>query len=128
MAHRSRCSCSPVLGPLIRSVLSACRCKYGKPVGVGRNRAVFVTRSGRFVVKAPLNDDGLADNQYEATRASARCARSRAAYLLGIPLVVAERVCLDVKKPYPHWVDGVDCGQVGYNRKGRLVAYDFGIR
>lgn len=27
-------------------------------------------------------------------------------------------------EPRPKWVDSVDCGQVGYNSKGELVAYD----
>jgi hypothetical protein len=26
----------------------------------------------------------------------------------------------------PSWAGEVDCGQVGYNKTGRLVAYDYG--
>ncbi len=27
----------------------------------------------------------------------------------------------------PAWCDSIDCGQVGYNRAGKIVAYDYGL-
>lgn len=52
-----------------------------------------------------------------------------------IPVVFTEKVddmsFADIKKMFgrvPDWVSSVDCGQVGVNRKGKLVAYDYGIR
>jgi hypothetical protein len=43
-----------------------------------------------------------------------------------ITLLTMERIW-EFPKAYddlPRWVDWVDCGQVGYNSKGELVAYD----
>ena len=27
----------------------------------------------------------------------------------------------------PRWMAYIDCGQAGYNRQGRVVAYDYGL-
>lgn len=42
--------------------------------------------------------------------------------------VVAESLDehLQANKELPTWCDFVDCRQVGYNRKGKLLAYDYG--
>lgn len=43
-------------------------------------------------------------------------------------ILVMELIDTKFLKPeeQPEWVDFVDCAQVGFNRKGKLVAYDYG--
>lgn len=105
--------------------------KKEKWVGFGRNRAVF--RRGSYVVKVPVNDAGVADNQHEAylfqrygkTRGYVAYARCRMA---GVILVMeyVEHVGWSPQNK-PDWTWSVDCGQVGRNAKGELLAYDFGL-
>jgi len=111
-----------------------------RAIGVtsGRNRVVF--HMGHYVVKIPMNYNGIADNDWEGSvRHSpdprmAKYARTRMVYHTEIPVVFMEYVKyiaygeLRERGPVPHWVDGIDCQQVGFNRRGQLVAYDYGIR
>ena len=106
----------------------------------GRNRNTF--DMGRYVVKVPKCLDGFADNDWEGSvsnanddRAVVRYARTRLAYLEEVPIVFMERVNpatgaeIISKLGYePDWTMCVDCGQVGFARDGRLVAYDYGCR
>lgn len=108
-----------------------------KLVGIGRNRAVF-SKAG-YVVKVPINYNGIIDNEWEAAHcgnAREGCvqhARTRSAFLGGLQLCLMEFVEYATTEDIierighePSWVWGVDCGQVGWNRKGKLVAFDFG--
>lgn len=98
-------------------------------IGCGRNRAVF--RRGRVVVKVPINAAGVDDNLYEVslferygqTKGYVPYARCRRAGLL---LVMEYVMHVGWHSNQPSWCPSVDCGQLGKNRKGRLVAYDFG--
>lgn len=104
----------------------------------GRNRVVF--HMGRYVVKLPMNYGGVADNDWEGSvrhsqdPREAKYARTRMVYFGEIPVVFMEYVkstgYSDLRNlgPVPKWVDGIDCQQVGFNRRGQLVAYDYGIR
>lgn len=106
--------------------------KYGKPA-YGRNRATFFSK--KFVIKVPINQYGDLDNTWEAKhfKTEPYYTKTRLIQINGLYCVMAEK--LDRINPYsdqhrgsmPPWVDWVDCGQVGYDRKGRLKAYDFGI-
>lgn len=97
----------------------------------GRNRATLLM--GKYVIKFPLCGDGVADNDWEGSISGGdyiQYARTRLAYVGDVPIVFMEQVEY-AKVNYdamPDWVGSVDCGQVGYTRKGKLVAYDYGIR
>ena len=103
-----------------------------KELLAGRNRVAFLSPSGRNVVKIPLNDYGVADNSSEAVRWRKEradwypLARCRLFCDLLVVMEVVDRCSLDYGK-LPSWVSWVDCGQVGYNRRRKLVAYDYGL-
>lgn len=109
-------------------------------VFMGRNRNVF--DMGNYVVKIPKNLDGFADNDWEGSISNAnddpeeiRYARTRMVEVSEVPVVFMERVehastaeTIARLGFEPDWVGSVDCGQVGFTRDGRLVAYDYGVR
>ncbi len=98
-------------------------------LGYGRNRAVF--RRGDHVFKVPINDCGVTDNSHEAylsqrygkTEGYVPYAKCR---MFGLILVM-EYVDHVGSTKTPDWTWSVDGGQVGRNRKGELLAYDFGL-
>lgn len=106
----------------------------------GRNREVFVMHS--YVVKIPRNYDGIADNHWEGSVSNSveypqsdwqvQYARTRIAVVHDIPVVFMERLeegsIVERLGREPNWVGCVDGGQVGFNKQGRLLAYDYGIR
>ncbi len=53
-------------------------------------------------------------------------AKCKLIYVGGIPVLVMEFVKQIPYKEMPDWADFIDCGQVGYNRRGNIVAYDYG--
>ena len=95
-------------------------------------------------MKLPKNLDGCADNEWEGSVSNTeeskgnndyvQYARTRLGYAKGFPVVFMEFVKhVDWKKCDAllgpnNWTGSVDGGQVGFNKKGRLVAYDFGVR
>jgi len=101
-------------------------------IGTDRNRIVY--RRGYFVIKIPLNESGLHDNwheemlfkQYGKTRGYIPLARCR---LVKNSILVMEYIEHTGRSfdGCPGWADYVDCGQVGTDRNGSLVAYDYGI-
>jgi hypothetical protein len=100
-------------------------------LGVGRNRVAFLLPSGKYVLKVPRNDAGVADNYHEARFGGTwNYAKCKLVNLCGISCLIMEY--LDYEPIYeeydllPDWTMSVDCCQVGYNRKGKLLAYDFG--
>lgn len=109
-------------------------------IGQSRHRAVW--RHGNYVIKVPVCEEGVHDNLHEAhvwqirdhKRYSwAKYARCR---LIGVILVMEyarypgplseESGHIPFKK-CPEWAYFIDCQQVGYNRRGEIVAYDYGI-
>ena len=112
------------------------RRKYGEPE-VGRTRAVF-DRGDGYVVKVPINGESFAANSREARTSEADNPYTPVAECYhdtvydvdpdGVSVLVMEKLNFEgVPRSYrdlPDWVGSVDCGQVGYNRKGELVAYD----
>lgn len=108
--------------------------KYGKP-WVGRTRAVF-DRGDGYVIKVPMNGEGYAANNAEVINASmedpyipvAECWHQEDYSITpkGVPTLIMEKVehCRADYRNMPDWVMSVDGGQVGYNKKGELVAYD----
>lgn len=98
-------------------------------IGCGRNRIVFKSKNGKYVIKVPRNIEGNGDNFRETKKED-----------FGFPVPKSKRILLDdfccvimeyvehayfKDKKVPSWVSWIDCGQVGYNRKGELVAYDY---
>lgn len=98
-------------------------------IGRGRNRIVFKSKSGKYVIKVPRNIEGNGDNFRETKKED-----------FGFPVPKSRRIILDdfccvimeyvehvsfKDRKAPSWVSWIDCGQVGYNRKGELVAYDY---
>jgi len=109
--------------------------KYVK-LGTGRNRSVYDMGNG-WVVKVPINAFGLEDNLAES-KIYTDTKEDPDGYLVkyaecshfnykDLPIVRMEKVKPVIcKTGLPEWTDYVDCGQVGYNKKGELVAYDYG--
>lgn len=99
--------------------------KYGEP-DCGRNRAVFISKF--CVIKIPINDNGVLDNDWEASVISDTTAKGRWLEIEGLVCCMQQKLNTEVVyKDLPDWVNSVDCRQVGYDRKGNLRAYDFGI-
>jgi hypothetical protein len=117
----------------------------GKALSIeqGRNRRVYVMKA--YVVKVPVNQDGIADNHWEGSVSNSsqypqsdwqvQFARTRLVFQNGIPIVYMERVEEATSGAIhnrlgrvPNWIGCVDCGQVGFTKRGALVAYDYGIR
>lgn len=112
------------------------RRKYGEP-DVGRTRAVF-DRGDGYVVKVPINGEGFAANHREVLTSEvedpytpvADCHHDTVYDVSpeGVSVLVMEKLSFEgVPKGYsnlPDWVMSVDGGQVGYNKKGELVAFD----
>ncbi len=103
-------------------------------INEGRHRAVFKTPSGKFVVKIPIAEGGWWANHQEARDfqnkdrwlGDDRLARCRLIDVAGTECLVMELVTMPVdRESLPNWTDAVDCQQVGYTRRGKLVAYDW---
>ena len=104
-------------------------------VQIGRNRITYLFSN--HVVKIPVDDNGVADNDWEGSLSNGESlndpnevqyARTRLIYVKDIPIVLMQRVKPAFELNLPDWVNSVDCGQVGYTKAGRLVAFDYGIR
>jgi len=100
--------------------------QYGDP-WCGRTRATF-DRGDGFVIKFSLDGEGAIATSNESKWADdfIPLADCRMEFIDDIPVLVMEKVEI-VTASYqdmPDWVGYVDCGQVGRNSKGELVAYD----
>lgn len=106
--------------------------QYGTPL-VARTRVVFLDKDNNQVIKIPLTSEGEMSNYREAKYSSsteetyikvASCSMVKDGE---VEVLHMEHVVIE-PNPYgenmPDWVKSVDCGQVGYNSKGELVAYD----
>lgn len=112
-------------------------------LGRGRNREVY--RRGNYVIKVPLNEEGIYDNEHEFLNQCRE--QSRRAGGDEVPrnamcrihpggiLVMQYAMFVGPKSDEtgyisyedgPSWMGYVDGGQVGYNRFGQIVAYDYG--
>jgi len=114
------------LNELAVDLLTTLERKYGQP-SCGNSRATFISR--HCVIKFPLNFKGLLDNSIESkvpTDDYAQYAKGRKINLGDFNCLVQEK--LSMPKSFldlPTWIMSIDCCQVGYDRKGRLKAYDF---
>ena len=115
-----------------------CCQKYGLPK-IGTSRVTYLSK---FVVfKVPVTLDGFRNNDWEAslcgigeegTDYHIPLARSRHLPHQDIPVVVMERITeasisdiLEKLGKIPDFVSAVDSAQVGFTRKGKLVAFDY---
>lgn len=112
--------------------------KYGPPK-LGTSRATYIGKN--FVFKLPITMKGYGDNDNEGSIVSigkegddfyVPIARSKLLPRVDIPIVVMEKIIeitrdeiVDRFDKIPDFFSIVDSGQVGYNRKGRLVAFDY---
>lgn len=118
-------------------ILKELHSKY-EYLGSGLSRAVFKLK-GNHVLKFPLNPKGERDNDWEGSVCTnigksdpdeeVQYPNTRHFDIGGFICCVMEYVTpvtdtADVK--LPDWVNNVDCTQVGYNKRGNLVAYDYG--
>lgn len=104
----------------------------------GRNRNVFIMNG--YVVKLPRNVNGAIDNEWEGSISNSndnqecvRYARTRLALFKDIPIIFMEYVefasskkMKEILGKVPDWTMSVDCGQVGFNKHGKLLAFDYG--
>lgn len=98
----------------------------------GRERIAF--RMTRVVAKLPLSMSGVAANALERTgfrrtlTGKTECPVAACRILHnpdGVPILLMRTVDPVVStQDLPNWTLWVDCGQVGLDRRGRLVAYD----
>lgn len=101
-----------------------------KELGKGNTRIAFLSPRKNFVIKIPINQCGINDNCRENFRYNQKrkvwypLARSR--LMRNKLILVMEYIDTRPLGDYPDWCDFVDCRQVGYNSKGKLVAYDYG--
>jgi len=102
----------------------------------GRYRRVYLSRTGKYVIKIPINHVGEADNgsedfSYHFSANNENLARCKAFFYNNQLCLIMEKVeIIDWSKNstvVPEWVSYVDCRQVGYNRDGKLVAYDWAV-
>ncbi len=99
-------------------------------LGEGSQRRVYGHKN--FVIKIPLDWDGLNSNDREArvykstNDGWSRGIKRARCRLHPSGLLIMEYVAPAHRKSLPEWACYVDCQQVGYNRKGQLVAYDYG--
>lgn len=106
-------------------------------LGYGHTRIVFVDNEGR-VIKIPFTREGYQASSDEVRTYENFKKNPDAGWIptaecfftqlegINIWLLSMERVTRFKRagKDLPRWVDSVDCGQVGYNSAGELVAYD----
>ena len=120
-------------------------------INSGNSRAVF-RKNQDWVIKYPLSLKGILDNRREALfqkNYSFPLAKAHFELVNGIQVLIMEFIEeLEIVRPssfpdsnwaehtklkdskgnildIPEWVHNVDCMQVGLDKKGRLVAFDF---
>jgi hypothetical protein len=108
--------------------------KHGlRLIGQGRHRRTYLSKSGKYVVKLPINNNGEDANQQELNsyqnnpQNKARC---RLIWIMSKPVLLMEVVqpwweVGDDIDTLPDWVRRIDAYQAGYNRKNKLVAWDY---
>lgn len=116
-------------GTKVRKLINELTLAHGTP-SIGRTRAVFDMGNG-YMMKVPFNDEGEYANGNEVKASSAEnpmipiaeCFYHKVGDVDVIMMEKVNMISVDYEK-MPDWVGYVDCGQVGLNRKGDLVAYD----
>jgi hypothetical protein len=89
-------------------------------------------------LKLPYTDDGEEANRYEHAvykrrKVKERLAKCRLVKLYGLNCLLMEKVremteeevCEHTAGGHDYWIYTIDCEQVGYNRRGKIVAWDY---
>lgn len=102
--------------------------KYNGVVNCGNRRVCFYTDRG-FVVKMPWRIKGELDNLIEAREYNKdkNFAKCKLVIIKEIPVLVMEEVYPVDSSNLPEWCKEIDSSQVGINRAGKLVAYDYAM-
>lgn len=116
-------------GTKVRKLIKQLTHEHGTPL-IGRTRAVFDMGNG-YMMKVPFNDEGEYANGNEVRASAAddpaipiaECFYNKVGDVDVIMMEKVDRITVDYSR-MPDWVGYVDCGQVGLNRQGKLVAYD----
>ena len=114
----------------ISQILERFTAKYGKPIDSGLDRIVF--DASRWVIKVPRSSWCYGANYTEASYGHRSCksdtlAICRLFHIDSVPVLWMEKVePVTSFSNLPDWTNFIDCQQVGYTRKGKLVAYDYG--
>lgn len=99
-------------------------------VGRGNTRLVIKRPNSNWVIKLPIREKGKEDNEMEyflfksGTRPAVQKAKCKLVYIKELPLLLMEFV-IPIDSDFPQWAFQVDNKQVGKNRNGRIVAYDY---
>lgn len=113
--------------------------RYGIPK-CGRNRATYIANN--YVIKLPISQNGFVDNEWEGSLIAKKgksAARTRLIYNrvkgFEIPILLMEKVVELTWKEIESIGNSAiqiayatDCLQVGLNKSGDVVAYDYGLR
>lgn len=126
------------LAPTVRKAIRALLNSGAEWVGTGTSRICFSYPGSNTVIKIPFNSAGQEASRREEQAFKdfqkwpqvctpiADCSFVDFTSSLGMKLLVMEQLheFPGTIIGLPDWVAGVDCGQVGYNSKKKLVAYD----
>jgi hypothetical protein len=119
-----------VFGPDAQKAFARLQERCGPPRACGRHRVVFESR--HVVFKLPRNHEGILDNEREARAFRRRHAKSiamapcRLVPWADFPVLAMRK--LDLRgsiKDMPSWASWVDCAQLGRDRRGVWLAYDY---
>lgn len=122
---------------LADQIIENLKSKY-ECLGVGRHRIVFKLKSSNYVIKFPLGCSGEADNDWEGSLVTnknsfmsdtnrVRTPKTKWINYKGFVCVIMEYLDENVTEK-PEWAGKVDDGQIGTNKKGQILAFDFGVR
>ena len=103
-------------------------------VGKGYDRVTYKKHhKSKYVRKFPRHEGHDYANRREAELYQrghdiplAKCRLHKPSGVLIMEYVENARFSTDEDHDLPDWVNSIDCQQVGYNRKGELVCYDYG--
>ena len=101
-------------------------------VGRGNTRLVIRRKGHNWVLKIPVRAGGISDNCLEGKRyrinelPQVRKAKAKCVTVCKLPIVIMEWVNIDPVIQMPAWAYHVDSEQVGINRRGQIVAFDYG--
>jgi len=119
----------------VNNIITELFSKY-EYLGCGRNRIVFKLKSGNYVLKFPVNNAGVSNNDWEGSVCGStepnnpdvtQYAKTRWIQFRGFICCVMEIVKpINDETNLPEWIHHIDSCQVGLTRKNKLVAYDFG--
>lgn len=101
-------------------------------LGQGSKRKVYVSKDRSYVIKIPMKPErlGIEENIVEANTYN-KCSNSIYAKCESVgnnwlKMEYVEPAFLTKQDNFPDWVSKIPEGQVGHNKDGKLVAYDYG--